>query len=140
MTGVQTCALPSYQVAIVSGAAQGMGAAIARCFARQGAKVALCDVNESGVRKVAEEITLSGGEALAITADVTVEAQVSAMVDLVIDTYGPVGILVNSAVILRPTRIGDITKEERDLVIDLNLNGTFPCCPAVPQVIMEHGY
>ena len=129
------------QVAIVTGAAQGMGAEIARCFAREGARVVLCDVNETEVREVADGIGASGGEAMATAADVTDEAQVIAMAERACQTYGAVGVLVNCAGILRPTRIGDIAKEEWDLVIDVNLNGTFLCCSAVIEAMKEqkHG-
>ena len=128
------------QTAIVTGAAQGMGAAIARRLAMEGAQVALCDVQAEAIRELEQGIGAAAGEATAIEVDVTEEAQVAAMADSVVTIYGPVGILVNCAGILLPTRIGDITKEEWDLVLDINLNGTFLCCAAVIEVMKERNY
>ena len=128
------------QVALVTGAAQGMGAEIARTLARHGAEVVLCDVNETQARQVAAEIEASGAKAMACKVDVTSQDEVDAVVAQTLERLGRVDILVNSAGILRPTRVEDMTKEEWDLVIDVNLNGTFLCSMAVLGVMQERGF
>ncbi len=128
------------QVAVVTGAAQGMGAAVAGCLAVHGAQVVLADVNEEKVQAEAEAVRAAGGAAAAFEVDVTDEKRVAAMVAFASDTYGDVQVLVNSAGILRSTRVGAITKSEWDLVLDVNLNGTFLCCAAVLEGMQKSGY
>ncbi|MDE0503525.1 MAG: SDR family NAD(P)-dependent oxidoreductase [Candidatus Poribacteria bacterium] len=130
----------SNQVAIVTGAAQGMGAATANCLAQEGAAVIVSDINGSKVAAVAEEINGTGGRAMPVEADVTKEDEVACMVERAIDNYGSVSILVNNAGILYPTRIENVTKTEWDRVLDVNLNGTFLCSKAVLQTMKESGY
>ncbi len=128
------------RVALVTGAAQGMGAEIARTLARHGAGVILCDVNEERVQQVAVEIEAGGSKAMALMVDVTREDEVDAAVEQALEHFGRVDILVNSAGILRPTRVDDMTKEEWDLVLDVNLNGTFLCSMAVLRPMKERGF
>lgn len=128
------------RVAVITGAAQGMGAAIVGCLAANGAKVILADVNEEKVQAQAEAVRADGGTAVSYTLDVTDENAVAVMVAFATDTYGPVQVLVNGAGILRRTRVVDITKSEWDLVLDVNLNGTFLCCTAVLAGMRDRGY
>lgn len=130
----------SNQVAIVTGAGQGMGAATAARLAHEGAVVVVSDINESKTARVAEEINNSGGRAISAKTDVTKEDEVASMVGCAIDTYGGVSILVNNAGILYPTRIDNVTKAEWDQVLDVNLNGTFLCSKAVLPTMKQKGY
>ena len=128
------------QVAIVTGAAQGMGATIAGRLAREGAAVVAADVNGDRVAGVVQEIRVRGGRALALEVDVTSESGVDRMVGQTIESYGPVSVLVNNAGILRPTRIEEITTAEWDLVLDANLKSTFFCSRAVLEAMKQRGF
>ena len=120
------------RVAIVTGAAQGMGRQIAEALARAGVNVVVSDINGEKAQSVADNIS-----ALGLKTDVTNEEDVGNMVQNTIKRYGTVDILINNAGILRPTRIGNITKKEWDLVLDVNLNGTFLCTKAVLKIMKE---
>lgn len=128
------------RVAIITGAAQGMGAAIAGCLAAHGARVVVADVNEEKARLQADALTGAGGEAVAFGVDVTDETAVTEMVAFARATYADTQVLVNSAGILRRTRVEAITKSEWDLVLDVNLNGTFLCCAAVLETMRRQGH
>ena len=123
------------RTAIVTGAAQGMGKTIAEALAREGARVVVSDINEDKVLSLADAIHGWG-----LRTDVTRKDEVEAMVKGALERYGTVDILVNNAGILRPTRIGDITKEEWDLVLDVNVNGTFLCTKAVLGPMKANGF
>lgn len=123
------------KVAIVTGAAQGMGRCIAEALSNNGAQVACCDLKEVAVKEFAD--TING---LGIKVDVTKENNVQELVKKTVETYGTVDILVNNAGILRPTQIDNITKEEWDLVLDVNLNGTFLCSKAVLPIMKKKNY
>ena len=129
------------QVAIVTGAAQGMGAAIAGRLAAEGAKVVLSDINVEKVAQVAERIsTAANSSTIAMKTDVTKEDEVAEMVEMAIEHYGTVGLLVNNAGILYPTRIDNVTKAEWDEVIDVNLNGSFLCSKAVLPIMKANKF
>ena len=129
------------QVAIVTGAAQGMGAAIAGRLAAEGAKVVLSDINVEKVVGVAERIsTAANSSTMAMKTDVTEEDEVAEMVEATIEQYGTVGILVNNAGILYPTRVDNVTKAEWDEVIDVNLNGSFLCSKAVLPIMKANKF
>ncbi len=130
----------SNQVAIVTGAGQGMGMAIARQFAKKGAAVVINDINDVKARRVAEKLSEKGYRALGLRADVTEEHQIASMVEETIDYYGTVSILVNSAGILYPTRVDHVTKSEWDHVLDVNLNGPFVCSKAVLPIMKKRKY
>jgi NAD(P)-dependent dehydrogenase (short-subunit alcohol dehydrogenase family) len=85
------------RVAIVTGGASGIGRAVARCFAREGARVAVADVDEAGLGRLADEVRAGGGEALAVRTDVTDSGQVDALFGRVVETWGRVDVLVNNA-------------------------------------------
>ena len=123
------------QVAIITGAAQGMGATIAHRLAEEGAKVVLSDINGEKVAQVAEEIHVAPPNTLAVQTDVTQEEEVAEMVQATLERFGTVSILVNNAGLLYPTRIDAVTKAEWDEVLDVNLNGTFLCSQAVLPIM-----
>ena len=129
------------QVAIVTGAAQGMGATIAGRLAAEGAKVILSDINVEKVAGVAERISVAtDSSALAMRTDVTKEGEVDEMVEAAVTHYGTVSILVNNAGILYPTRIDHVTKAEWDEVLDVNLNGSFLCSKAVLPIMKANQF
>lgn len=123
------------RVAIVTGAAQGMGNSIALALANKGANVVIADLNGEKAEQVATEIN-----GLGLKVDVTKEDEVENMVSVALEKYGTIDILVNNAGILRPTRINDITKKEWDLVLDVNLNSTFLCTKAVLGVMKKNKF
>ena len=130
----------SNQVAIVTGAAQGMGATTANHLAQAGAKVVVSDINGENAERVAAEINANGNSAFGIKADVTKENEIDEMVQATLERYGTVNILVNNAGILFPTRVDHVTKEEWDLVLDVNLNGTFLCSKAVLPIMKRNQF
>ncbi len=128
------------QVAIVTGAGQGMGAAIANLIAEEGGQVVVSDINEEKALIIAEGIRQKHNQVLAVRADVTKEKDVKVLVATTIEHYGTISILVNNAGILYPTRIEQITKSEWDQVLDVNLNGTFLCSQAVLETMKKNGF
>ena len=113
------------KVAIISGGARGMGAAEARMFAQEGAKVVIGDLLEEEGLKVAAEIGEAGGEALFVRLDVTDEASWQSAVEAAVERFGKVDILVNNAAILRTQGLLETTEEIWDEVLDVNTKGTF---------------
>ena len=116
------------KTAIVTGAAQGIGYAIARRFATEGARVAIVDVDLDGAQRAADEI---GGSAIAVGADVARADEVDRAFAEVVDRFGGVDILVNNAGIVgtdRPVR--DLDEADWNRVLDINLKGTFLCSRA----------
>jgi 3-oxoacyl-[acyl-carrier protein] reductase len=124
--------------AVVTGAGQGIGEAIARVLAREGAFVALADINPAGAEAVASEIEKSGGTAWAIHADVTRLQEVSDMVRRVLDRWGTIDILVNNAGgFFRFSSILEVPEDEWDRIMALNVKSTFLCSQAVAKQMME---
>lgn len=125
-------------VAAVTGAASGLGRAIAHRLSREGNRVALWDVDPAGARRVAEEI---GSNAVAFAVDVTDTASVRAGWSATKEALGTPSILVNSAGILGPSAgIGAYPEEQWHRVLDINLNGTFRCCQAAVPDMVASGY
>ena len=116
------------KVALVTGAAGGMGTAIAHALSGLGASVA---VNDRSTDLLEPLIDRLGTPAAAFGADVTIRDEVERMIASVDEHLGPVDILVNNAGVLRPTKIVDIDEDEWDLVVDVNLKATFLCSQAV---------
>jgi len=128
------------QVAIVVGSGRGIGETIARTFAREGAAIALVDLAKmkAELERIAQEISQNGGKAVAIVADCTDDIQVKKMVDETERRWGKIDILVNSAGLRGPlVPVQDITEEEWDTVLDVNLKAVFLCCRAVLKVMMQ---
>ena len=128
------------QVAIVVGGARGIGEAIADRFSKEDAKVVLVDIEKAKpqLEAVARSINQNGGNAMAIVADATDDAQVNKMVNEAVERYGKIDILVNSAGLRGPlVPVQDITEEEWDLVLSVNLKAVFLCCRAVLKVMMK---
>ncbi|BAL97554.1 beta-ketoacyl-ACP reductase [Rubrivivax gelatinosus] len=117
------------KVCIVTGAAQGIGAATVAKFAAEGAVVVACDRRADAVPGAAESLAV----------DVTVRAQVDAMVAAVKAKYGRIDVLVNNAGITRDARLVKMSEEQFDAVIDVNLRGVFHCAQAVAPIMIEQG-
>jgi 3-oxoacyl-[acyl-carrier protein] reductase len=128
------------RVAIVTGGARGIGKAIAIAFIREGAKLALIDVDKGVLETAKNEIKKGRGEVIAIPCDITKSAEVKAMVDQVQKAFGRIDILVNNAGIIRRGTIDTVTEEDWDRVIEVNLKGTFNCCKAVAGIMKQQGY
>lgn len=125
--------------AIVTAAGQGLGEAIAKIFAAQGARVAAVDLNANHARRVAGEIEATAGIAIGLTADVSQSAAVADMVHAVVDKFGTVDILVNAAGGFHQfAPITEITDDEWDHVITNNMRTTFLCSRAVVPIMIEH--
>ena len=127
------------RVAIVTGSGQGIGRAIALGMAREGASVAIAELNPETAETVKHEIARIGQEALSIQTDIASEDAVNRMVRAVIERFGRVDILVNNAGIFPVSPIEAMREEEWDRVLGTNLVGTFLCSKAViPHLIEQH--
>lgn len=119
------------RIAIVTGAGQGIGRAIALGMAREGAAVAVADLNAVTAAAVKREIETHGGRAIALGTDISEEASVRAMVDGTLKEFNRLDILVNNAGIFPTSPVEVMPEEEWDRVIGTNLIGTFLCSKAV---------
>ncbi len=117
----------SGKIALVTGAAQGIGREIALALAADGADVAICDVNLEAAQKTAADIETTGKKSLAIKANVASSADVAAMLEQVVEKFGRIDILVNNAGITRDGLILRMKDEDWDLVLSINLKGAFLC-------------
>ena len=118
------------KIALVTGAAQGIGRDIALGLAADGADVAICDVNLEAAQKTAADIEAKGRKSLAVKANVAASADVTAMIDQVVEKFGRIDILVNNAGITRDGLILRMKDEDWDLVLSINLKGAFLCTKA----------
>ncbi|GJG97490.1 3-oxoacyl-ACP reductase FabG [Cupriavidus pauculus] len=127
------------RVAIITGAAAGIGFATAERFAAEGAKLVLCDVNEARVREAAERLADKGVTVDAHKVDVTSREEVDGVVAATLARHGRIDILVNNAGITKDARLAKMTEAQFDAVIDVNLKGVFHCAQAVAAVMTEQG-
>jgi 3-oxoacyl-[acyl-carrier protein] reductase len=124
------------QVALITGAATGIGEAIARLFARQGAQVWLLDRDGEGVRAVAETIRAEGAFAQAFQADVRKAADIAAAVRAAMDEHGRIDVLINNAGIYPRRRFLEISEQQWDEMHDVNVKSMFRCIQlTLPQMI-----
>jgi 3-oxoacyl-[acyl-carrier protein] reductase len=125
------------KVAIITGAGSGIGEATADKFAREGAKVAVCDINLGEAKRVATAITESRGTALAFHIDVTDKQSIARMVEQVMAAWGRIDTLVNNAGIVQDAQFRKMTDEQFERVIDVNLKGVYNCTKAVVDIMLE---
>ena len=120
------------KVAVVTGGALTLGREIAMALSAEGARIAIADLKEDESKGVADQIIAGGGEALAVKTDVSKGAQVEAMVERVIQTFGAIDVLVNNAGILGPQGPwGELSEEGFDQVVGVNIKGVYLCSKAV---------
>jgi len=125
------------KVAIITGAAQGIGHCISALFGREGASVALVDVDEAKTAAAAGELTAAGIPALAAKADVSKHEECEAVVKAALEKFGKVDILVNNAGITRDNLVMRLAEADWDLVLDINLKGTFNFTKAVARTMLK---
>jgi 2-hydroxycyclohexanecarboxyl-CoA dehydrogenase len=140
MTSTAEPALLRDRVAIVTGAASGIGRAIALAMAAAGARVAIADLNEAGAVETASTIVTAAGQAQPYQVDVTRRAVVEAMVSDVVTRWGTVHILVNNAGWDHPMAFVDTTEEFWDKVLGINLKGPLICTKAVLPAMIAQKY
>jgi len=128
------------KVAIVTGGASGLGRGIALALAREGARVAVVDLNEGGARDTVEAIAKDGGQAAAWRADISDKARIDAVVAEIIARWGTVDILVNNAGLDRVGPFMDSSEAEWDLILRVNLKGPIVCTRAVLDEMTRKGY
>ncbi len=127
------------EVALVTGAASGIGRAIAQATAASGAAVGLVDLTEDASEETAEEISGAGGRAVSIAADVTDLAQLRVAVERTEATYGPLSLAVNSAGIANAAAAESMSVEQWQRVYDIDVTGVFLSCQAEAEAMLRHG-
>ncbi len=128
------------RVAVVTGAAHGLGREIGRLLAREGARVVLGDIDAAGVERVAADIAAAGGAAVAVAGDVTEEAGAAALIDAAVERFGQLDILVNNVGGSRNSKVWEMPAADWDFVLRLNLRGTFLCTRAAARHMMPRRY
>ncbi len=124
------------RVAIVTGAGQGIGRAVALKFGQAGSQVVVADLRKPTADRVADEICAAGGRAVSVAADVSQAAQVREMVDAALVAFGRIDILVNNAGIFHAVPFVKMTEAEWDQMLDVHLKGTFLCSRAVVEPML----
>ena len=127
------------KVALITGARRGMGRAHALTLAKYGAKVIVTDIDLDECQKVVEEIKKQGGDALALKLDVTKKDEVVQVFQAAVKTFGRIDVLVNNAGIAEFQSFLEMTEEEWDKTLDINLKGQFLCAQAAAQEMKKQG-
>jgi len=128
------------KIAIVTGGGSGIGKSIALTFAKEGADVVVCSRTLSPLEEVAGEIMALRRRSLAITVDVSIRSQVQNLVERTIEEFGKIDILVNNAGVVRRSPIVDMSEEDWDTAININLKGVFLCIQAAARHMIQRGY
>lgn len=128
------------RTALITGAGQGMGKAVARALAAQGANIAVNDRNPLTAETTASELRASGAQAIAMPADITDKAAIHQMVEQTATHFGALHILINNAGLLYPTQVIDIPEDEWDRVLSVNLKGAFLCSQAALPAMKQAGW
>ena len=128
------------KVALVTGAARGIGKAIALTLAQEGASVVIADVDKEGIRQVVQEIEARGRQAKAVKVDVSQRQEVQRLISEAVSTFGKIDILINNAGIIRRGTFVEHNVQEWEKVLSVNLGGTFNCSQEVaPLMIKQRG-
>jgi NAD(P)-dependent dehydrogenase (short-subunit alcohol dehydrogenase family) len=125
------------KIAIVTGARRGMGKSHALTLAKAGAKVVVCDISKQDCQKVVEEIEKAGGEGLALKCDVTKKEEVEEMVKKTVERFGKIDILVNNAGICQFIPFLEMSEEDWDRTLDINLKGYFLVAQACAKEMVK---
>lgn len=125
------------QIAIITGAGAGIGKAIALVLAKEGADIAVTDVNLEAVQQTAIEIEALGRKSYAVQSDVSDSAAVESFIGAVVEKFGKIDILVNNAGITRDTLLIRMKDADWESVLKINLTGTFNCTRAVSKIMMK---
>jgi 3-oxoacyl-[acyl-carrier protein] reductase len=128
------------KVAIITGAGRGIGKAIALTLAREEANIIVNDINTEIAQNVADEIKGMGRRALVIQADISVAREVNQMVALSMREFGRIDILINNASIIKRGTIEELSEEDWEKVINVNLKGTFHCMKSVVGIMKKQKY
>ena len=128
------------KIALVTGGSSGIGRATALCFAREGARVVVADVDVKGGEETVKMISDTGGQAMLVKTDVTKAAEVEAMVNKTIESYGRLDCAYNNAGIVVVASTVDHSEADWDRVIDINLKGVWLCMKyEIPQMLKQGG-
>ena len=127
------------KAAIITGGASGIGRAAAILFAREGAKVAVADIDETAGAAVVREIERAGGVAMFVRTDVTVADDARHMAEAVVAAFGRVDILYNNAGIVRLGNVEELSEADWDLVVNVNLKGVYLCSKYVIPFMKQSG-
>ncbi len=125
------------KVTIITGAGRGIGQATALKFAREGAKVMVCDIKQEWIDETVAKCREAGGEAIGKIADVRDMKSLEAMVKATVDQWGRVDCLVNNAGIVSDAQLKNMTEDQFDNVIEINLKGVYNCTRAVVNKMLE---
>lgn len=128
------------RVAIITGSGSGIGRAAAHRLAEEGAKVVVTDIAEDRAIKVAGEIMVKGGTAIAIKADVSKKGSIENLINRTVENFGRIEILVNNAGFTADALIKDMSEEMWDAVVDTCLKGAFFCCKYASGYMIEQNY
>jgi len=127
------------KVVIITGAANGIGAATARIFAREGAKIVAADMDQAGGERLVKELTDAGAQAVFVEVNVAEEGSVQQLMERTLEAFGRIDVLINNAGITRDGWLVKMSEEAWDLVIDVNLKGVFNCGKLAAKVMMDQG-
>jgi NAD(P)-dependent dehydrogenase (short-subunit alcohol dehydrogenase family) len=128
------------RVAMVTGAAQGIGKATSLILAQYGADIVATDVKEDGLKQTVTEIKTFGRKGMALTMDVSIKSEVAKCVEEALQNFGKIDILVNAAGICPSSMLMDLDEKVWDQVIDVNTKGVFLCSQAVARSMMKNRY
>lgn len=128
------------KVALVTGAASGIGLELARTFAQEGASVVISDLNEAAAQAAAEQLASEGYKAIAVACDVTQEAQVQASIDTAVNTYGRMDILVNNAGMQYVSPLEEFPSEKFELLVKIMLTAPFYAIKYAMPIMKKQGF
>lgn len=128
------------RVAVVTGSGRGIGEAVALALSKEGACVVVSDIDAGSAQKTSDQINSMQGKSIAVRADVSSRSEVRDLFNKTIERFGRIDILVNNAGIFSRTPILEISEDQWDRVIDVNLKGTFLCCQEAVPVMLKQRY